>query len=399
MRHCRKGFTLIEIIITLAIVSVLAGVIMPMSYQLTNRERVNRTLDKLDALARAVTGDPVIVFNEARTNFGYVGDMGNLPSSIEDLYKKGTQPDFVFDTTLEVGAGWNGPYISPEIVEYIDLLKEDAFGNDYEYIVYGTDTTNTTVGAVVEGMIRSPGADDESGTGDDLSLLFFRSQLKSKVSGVVKNEALDGVGGVTVTMNYPSDGDFATMITETDTHGFYTFDNVPYGNRSLTLAPNLVVTAGSVKISNTQGNNVQLSVTNFSASDININTVTIGYSVAAGGTASYGTLIIKGDTFSLTDAENGSIESPSSPPITVAGGLGAIDTIPIRIQSPVTDVDDVLPVAMLGRGEIIQIDIKNFRDDGGAIDMEGVPMTITFNDDGDDSIIGSDESVIRFTPF
>lgn len=389
MRRSGNGFTLIDIVIMLAVFGVLLGTMIPFTLQIVAKKRELRTIDELDKLSMAITGNPVIIINEARTQFGYVGDMGNLPSSLEDLYKKGSQPAYSFNTTKKIGAGWNGPYISPEIVEHLETLSADAFGNDYEYTT--TPFTDSSTGATALGRARSKGRDGSSGTSDDLSLAFFDSQVRSKVFGLIKDELGDGVGGVTVTMNYPSNGVLTSTDTATDATGFYTFDNIPYGERSITLEPKLVLAAGSARIKGIGKNDIEFFITNFSSSNINITSFKAVYSTDP--PAFYERINIGTTTvYNSTNPRLASGDTVTFSAITVAAGSGVSDSIPIRIQSPVTEVADI-GIGTLGRGASIKIEMLNFKDaqtgSASAVNMIGVPMEVTF----------SDGSIVRFTPF
>ncbi|HCN19722.1 MAG TPA: hypothetical protein DIS73_05485, partial [Planctomycetia bacterium] len=298
MRHSGNGFTLIDIVIVLAVFGVLLGTMIPFTIQMVHKTRELQTLDELEKLRAAIIGDPVTVLNESRTQLGYVGDMGNLPSSLEDLYKKGSQPAYTFNTTKKTGAGWNGPYISPEIVEHLETLKTDAFGNDYDYTT--TPFTDSTTGATVAGRIRSKGRDGTSDTSDDLSLSFFDSQIKSRIVGQIKDEVGEGVGGAVVTINYPSNGVLTSTTTTSDRFGFYTLDDITYGNRSITIEPKLVVVAGSADVTGANNNEIVFSVVNFSNTNIGITSYKAVYFSAPA--AYYKTLIIGGVTVHDSDS-------------------------------------------------------------------------------------------------
>ncbi len=132
-RAAGRGFSLVETAATLAIVSILTAGMASVASSAMVMMQDEITSDRLRGLQRAILGDPVIVVNETRTAFGYVGDMGNLPTSLEDLWTKGTQPAFSFDTIKKTGAGWNGPYTQTDTVETLDSLMQDGYGNSLFY--------------------------------------------------------------------------------------------------------------------------------------------------------------------------------------------------------------------------------------------------------------------------
>lgn len=388
IKGVQKGFALIEIVVVLTVFAILLGVMIPLSYQVVNKRRENKTIDELETLSRAVTGNPVIVINEARTSFGYIGDMGSFPVSLEALYQKGSLPSYSFNTELKIGAGWNGPYLDPQIVEYIETLKTDPFGNDFEYNT--TSYTNPTVGQAVEARIRSKGMDDISGTGDDLSVEFFKTQVKSKVFGFIKDHKGNGVAGVSITMNEPSNGVLIPKNTNADSTGFYVFDDITFGNRSITVEPKLVLTIDSAVAKGPAGDTVEFSVTNFSSDDISITSFKPVFTVSP--PAFFKELKIGGIfVYKSNNPRIGSGDTITFEAITVAGGGGVKESFPITIQSPVTEVAD-LSLGKLGKGASLKIEMKNFDDvqigDGNPMDMTGVRFECTF----------SDGSVVVFTP-
>src|SRR3990167_6664323 len=179
----KSGFTLLETIVVLAIIGILGAAITPLILTSLHSRREGGTVAELKELKKGIVGDPEIVTKEVRTHFGYIGDMGSLPTKIEDLYQKGTQPAYTYDATKKTGAGWNGPYIDPSLVENLASLKLDAYGSQYVYDT--TEFTDSTVGATVSAKITSKGADGAVGGGDDLNAYIYKPEAFSKVLGIV----------------------------------------------------------------------------------------------------------------------------------------------------------------------------------------------------------------------
>lgn len=117
----RDGFTLLEVIIVLAILSLFVGMLVPLSYQLFVGEQSRATETELQELWSAIVGSP------ARAGFGYVGDVGRFPATLVDLV---VAPR---DGTGGVLAGWKGPYVHNARLENGLLL--DPYGRPYEYFV------------------------------------------------------------------------------------------------------------------------------------------------------------------------------------------------------------------------------------------------------------------------
>ncbi|MFQ5957309.1 MAG: type II secretion system protein, partial [Candidatus Brocadiales bacterium] len=239
----KSGFALIEIIAVLAIIGALGATITPLVFMVLHNTRERDTTAELKELKDGILGNPEIVTKEVRTDFGYIGDMGSIPTKIEDLYQKGTQPTFAYDTTKKTGAGWKGPYIDPSLVENLASLKLDAYGNEYAYDT--TEFTDSTVGVTVSAKITSKGADGATGGGDDLNAHIYKAEVFSEVVGFVKDGQGNRVSGVDTKINYPSAGALTEAATQTSVDGLYQFTNIPYGNRSVSVTPKLLYAADS----------------------------------------------------------------------------------------------------------------------------------------------------------
>lgn len=147
MTRRRRGFTLIEVIIAIAIISILASMAVPYAAKLIDKSREESTRKEMEELYNAITGDPKVPTG------GYVGNMGRLTNNLAELNVRGTQP---LPTTglLGVNFGWYGPYVNSgfDAQGYLN----DAWGTAYAY------------GNPGAGQIRSAGADRVSGSADDL---------------------------------------------------------------------------------------------------------------------------------------------------------------------------------------------------------------------------------------
>lgn len=375
----------------LAIMAIMGSAITPLVVRAINNKRERVTIEALKEFKRAIIGDPEIVSNEIRTSFGYIGDMGTLPAKIEDLYQKGTQPSFTYDTTKKTGAGWNGPYIDPSLVENLAILKLDAYGNELTY-----DTTNFAdpiVGVTVSAKITSAGRDHISKTSDDLSTYIYKPNAFSEVVGFVKDIEGNSVPGVETKINYPSVGTLTEATTTTDIDGLYQFTGIPYGNRSVTVIPKLIYAAGSGITKGAESSDVEFKITNFAANAISITSIKITYTVTP--EAFFKEVKIAGQSVYNSENPRGSSgDIITFSPITITGTGAGISgkSFPIRIQSPTTQVADINIGKGAGKGGTAKIEIKHFKDaiSGAAnpVDMTGVTFTIEF----------SDGSVILFSP-
>lgn len=145
-----RGFTLVEMVVVIAIVSILAGIMIPFIYRIWENTEIETTRERMADLKRAMVGDPRLIQNSMRIHYGYVGDCGGLPSALDKLINDPDCP------------GWNGPYL-PAGFNSSDYDK-DAWG---ERIIYDP----------LSGTISSKGADRTPNTTDDISLNIYSNEI------------------------------------------------------------------------------------------------------------------------------------------------------------------------------------------------------------------------------
>jgi general secretion pathway protein G len=139
--NSRGGFTLLEIIVVMGIITLMAGIMIPMVYRLWESNEVDISRERMMDLKIAMVGDPNLVQNGVRTNFGYAGDYGQLPAEI-------TNALFPY-----LPGGYNP-----------NTYNKDAWGNKFIYTP-AKDASDRYVSAVIE----STGPDGIPGNGDDMN--------------------------------------------------------------------------------------------------------------------------------------------------------------------------------------------------------------------------------------
>jgi prepilin-type N-terminal cleavage/methylation domain-containing protein len=375
-----RGFTLLETTIAVAVIGLVLGGATLFIFRNIGDTRETETLEKLIELKRALIGDPRIVTNESRTDFGYVGDTGSLPTSLEQLWVQGSQPTFTFTNTVKIGAGWQGPYLSVGPLEWLSAIPLDAWGMPIQYST--TTGTSAVTGQQYNARLTSYGPDGTSGGGDDLTVELYKPDLQSEVVGYVRDAGLNPLSGVTVTINYPVSGALTNQSVQTDAAGAYSFSNIPLGNRSIEVQPELVYVSGTAFTTpQNTGDNVEFVVQNFSSSDITFNSFKLEYST----TAFYEQLLI-GNTsvFSSTSnraASNELIQFPAQATTVLGSGSITGQTIPVRIQSAFTQVPDQNVGESAGKGGSIRLSMKNFKTvetgTGTSVNMTGVSIKAT----------------------
>lgn len=143
----RDGFSLIEVVIVIAVIAILASMAVPYAANVINQSREETTRKEMEELSRTIAGDPAV------PTPGFVGDMGRIPTGLAQLNVRGGQP-LGGTGTLGVKIGWFGPYMNSgfDANGYLN----DAWGIPYAYSNPGA------------GQIRSAGRDRTMGTADDL---------------------------------------------------------------------------------------------------------------------------------------------------------------------------------------------------------------------------------------
>lgn len=206
------GFTLIELVIVIVIAGILVTVALNTGSRVTEQARVEEARVEMDALARAIVGDPSLGNLGGRTDFGYVGDIGALPPDLEALR-----------TNPGGWAAWRGPYIRSEYDQDVDGYKIDPWGGPYAYSGIAI-TSNGSGSPLIRSLATSTDQllqNSVAGTITDLNGTPPGDPNKNDLA--VRMTVPDGTGGITVRTAVPDAG------------GYFEFGNVPIGVHDLRL--------------------------------------------------------------------------------------------------------------------------------------------------------------------
>lgn len=394
-KKLEKGFTLIEIVIVLAIIAILAAISLPAVYSQIVRAKEEAVKKEMENLKIALIGDPKLSNNGIRSDFGYLGDMGTFPEDLDKIAMKNntaagwSQPSWSFSGFLRTGAGWKGPYIKAIFSSENPLFKMDEWGNEY---VYSTDDYINSNGDLVDAKIQSWGPDEALNTNDDIRVEILKSETTGTVTGFVNSAGNKPAAELPVSIHHPKEGQLASQTASTDANGYYKFDNIPFGPRSVTIGsgsgisylPDSATTAGG-------GIDVLFSVQNISPSPVSINSLKAEYPVIA-----FYEEVKVDNTIVFTRnnprVSSGELIALSSPITTNGSGLTLAPTT-VYVDKPAIQV----PTLIVGKSDALNtsaFQLKSFSNkilgNSKAADMRGVPFVI----------ILSDGSAIRFTtPF
>lgn len=207
-----SGISLIEVVLVITIMGILVSVAMNSASQFSETARIEETKQELDNIAYAISGNPLLNNNGVRTDFGYVGDIGALPNSLDNL---NSDPGGY--------STWKGPYIKPSFSQVVNDYKQDVWGTNYSF--NGTEITSTGSGSDIVKKIAS--------STDDL--------LLNKVSGTITD--IDGTipgnsykDSLNIRLTYPNgSGNYTTKSLTPDMSGYFNIDSIPIGNHDIEI--------------------------------------------------------------------------------------------------------------------------------------------------------------------
>jgi len=121
-KNSNSGYSLIEMVVVILIIGILAAIVMKSLGKATEVSRTEETKKEMELLSYAIAGNPNLISNGNRTDFGYIGDVGAVPANWDALV---TNPGGF--------ATWDGPYIKDEFSSGMGdtEFKLDAWGQQY----------------------------------------------------------------------------------------------------------------------------------------------------------------------------------------------------------------------------------------------------------------------------
>lgn len=261
----QSGFTLVEVMIMILVLSALAVASLVTVSGDVDQVRYQTTLRQMKEIRDALYGSDAD--KAARSQFGYVGDMGSVPTQAQGLSALWTLPAgahaWEVDNTnpldlARMGAGWNGPYLRSSSFFGPDYSK-DAWGNSLVYQPGTAPASGFLISYGSNGIADVPGT--VTGTSADIRVNLPFSHAMTTVYLVIQSNGAVWNGSAEAILNYPlgPNGTLAKMsATTTGANGLFTFNSVPLGKRTVkfyfpsSAAP--VATAGPYEVTVSQAN-------------------------------------------------------------------------------------------------------------------------------------------------
>lgn len=211
-KKMRRGVTLLELIIVMLIIGILAGVTLSAIDRVRERSLFDETMAEMKAIIKAITGDPDLISDGKRVDFGYVGDMGKLPDSLGGLIR----PE---------GELWNGPYYKLPFSEDEEGYKKDAWGRPYQY-----SPEDLTLRSFGNGRVTLT-----CRIADSIADIF-NNIIYGQVLDRENTPPGDLADKLSLKIRYPKQGGMVEDSSYPSRDGFYQFVGVPIGRHWLKLS-------------------------------------------------------------------------------------------------------------------------------------------------------------------
>lgn len=379
------GVTLIEMLVVILILGLLFAVAFRTIDATTYQSRFNATTKEMSELVKAFVGNPDLVSDGRRINFGYVGDQGQLPTSLSALITSD-------------GGNWKGPYVPRQFIEDTTGFKTDAWGDTY---VYQYDQYNAS--------IKSIGGGKQTLTmkiADSITDLF-NNRISGTITDINGAPPAEFSQKVNIRLTIPKDGYLVDTSCTPRADGYFEFSPVPIGYHRMVVTKQFGTRDSVVRWVSVLPRSNIVAEFRFPTSFRN----NLKYVEGSGAAyAPVGDTIKNNIGFSVFNSGD-SITLDSMVVISIKDDTGMsvvafyeeVDWEGIKIwdyltppphRNGVGDIAEFSPQPGIGMHRIARVDIKGFKDEyeapptGNPVNMRGKRIAIKF----------SDGSVIDFVP-
>jgi len=203
-----------------------------MAVNRVGQARYDAARAELETLRQALMGNRNAYATGSRQSFGFVGDVGALPDSLDRLVSRGTLPPWQTNGLLQFG--WRGPYISE---------TTDPWGTPYQYAnAWPGGSPALAALPPLLARIWSNGPDRISQSslaggigGDDVGISLATDELFGSVSGNCLDECGAPVVFRQVTLQWPEPTGVQTLTLSPGTSIFSFPVAIPLGLRAISF--------------------------------------------------------------------------------------------------------------------------------------------------------------------
>ena len=157
----QQGFTLVELLVVIAVIAILAAVVTPNVFKAVDKSKVSATIAEYDAIKTAV--------------ITYHADTSMWPAAGGDLVSLTSANK---DNNGRVVDSWDGPYLDR-------FPKENAWGGKIELLEVGSTTVNTSANINIGDIVIKLDNLPDDTIADSLEKQLDKSD-NNAISGIVR---------------------------------------------------------------------------------------------------------------------------------------------------------------------------------------------------------------------
>ena len=373
-----NGYSLFELVMVMIIISILMTASMSYMGNSVDVAKTEETKEELNQLAIGIVGDEELVSGNHRIDYGYVGDIGALPTNLSNLV---TNPGL---------ATWDGPYIKDDYYASTGSAESeytiDGWGKTYSFSNGISITSTGSSTTITKNVAQTP---------NDViynSASFNIVDIDLCPPGTINKDS------VIFNLTYPNGlGSYQTDSKYPSSSGFIQFDSIPIGQQTLSVI--------ELKNNDTLNRKIHIDPKSSYHYDIQVPTSlwcdTTSSGSSGGGGSSGAIEYVSGSAqtktgkcdrveFDITNTSGSSIDisniivtwsSPTAFYEKVRFGSDEVVDEEPQIASGATAVFDNIKTITAGQTVTIRLDdFEDEDDDGDEVNMANTDFTVTFSD-------------------